>query len=68
MRLEDQTVALLHLCPRQLEVFGRASAGEVIPPIGEQDLSNIQEKCRHRSRSFHGSSGNDVCFLGGSPD
>jgi hypothetical protein len=43
MRLEDQSVALFHLCPRQLEVFGRATAGQMVPRIGEQNLADIKE-------------------------
>jgi hypothetical protein len=68
MRLEDQTVALLHLCPRQLEVFGGAPAGEVIPPVGEQDLANIQEQCRYQCGSFHIPPATNICLLRGSLD
>jgi hypothetical protein len=41
MRLEDQSVALLHVCPRQLEVFGCAPTGEMVPAVGQKDIANV---------------------------
>jgi hypothetical protein len=47
MGFEDQAVPILHLSPLQLEVLRRPSAGMMIPPVGEQDATDIQKQRRN---------------------
>jgi hypothetical protein len=51
--LKDQAMSLIHLCPIQIEVPGRSFAGQMVPPIGEQDPADIQKQRSNRQRSFH---------------
>ena len=46
VRLEDETMALIHLCPIQLEVFRRSFARKVIPPVGKQYSAHIYKQRR----------------------
>jgi hypothetical protein len=63
MGFEDQAVPIFHLSPRQLEILRRPFAGVMIPPVGEQDASDIQKQRRDRERSFHLFSVNAICRL-----
>ncbi len=44
MGFEDKAVPILHLSPLQIEVPRRPSAGNVIPPVGEQDTADVQKQ------------------------
>jgi hypothetical protein len=37
-------MSLIHVCPIQIEVPGRSFAGQMVPPIGEQDPADIQKQ------------------------
>jgi len=45
--LEDETMALIHLSPIQLEVFGRSFACKMVPTVGEQDPAYIYKQRRY---------------------
>jgi hypothetical protein len=36
VRLKDETMTLIHLCPIQFEVVGRSFVREMVPTVGEQ--------------------------------
>jgi hypothetical protein len=40
---EGQGMPLLHLGPLQLEVLRHLSAGNMVPPVVEEDTADIQE-------------------------
>ena len=44
---------LLHLIPVQLEVLRGATAGMMIPAVGEQDAADIKEQGRNWDGFFH---------------
>jgi hypothetical protein len=51
--LEDEAMSFIHLCPIKIEVRGRSFAGQMVPPIGEQDPADIHKQSSNRQRSFH---------------
>jgi hypothetical protein len=55
--LEREAMAFLHVCPLQFEALRRPSARQVIPPIGQEDVADIQKyacdaSCRLHQLSF----------------
>jgi hypothetical protein len=63
MGLEDETMALIHLHPIQHEVFCRAFARMMVPPVGEQYPAYIYKQCRNWNRLFHFSSLGQIYFV-----
>jgi hypothetical protein len=47
VRLEDETMTLIHLRPIQFEVFGRSLAGKMVPTIREQYPAYIHKQRRN---------------------
>jgi hypothetical protein len=53
MDLESHSMPRFHRRPSQLEVGGRASAGEMVPPVREQDTADIYKRASDLSRILH---------------
>jgi hypothetical protein len=64
VRFKVQRVPLFHLRPFQLEMFGRPSAGMMIPAIGEQDATDVEEKGCNRGGSLHDAGNWEVWQIG----